>query len=312
LCVVNRPKPEGWTPPEAEQLVLVWGAASSVGMYVLQVLKYWGYQNLVAVASEKHHETLKGYGARACFDYRRPGVVEEVLEYVESVAGPRDGGHPRVPFIVDCIGSVEGTLRPLSKIAEPGAKVAVMLPVIKVHASEDNASELEMDVGKVLPGESKEGVELKGTRTFLYAKVSDTLKDFWHGMQLTMSDRTSSSRSTSNLISCPLCWSRGWSSQTSSGWSRARRCWREHSAHSISFESKPCRGRGSCGGWRRRTTDRRSKRNLGKTPKYLRGYNPNEYTALDRTIAPNLTSTASAPPQSTPTISPPALGPCSP
>ncbi len=171
---MDRPKPEGWTPPEVEQLVLVWGAASSVGMYVLQVLKYWGYNNLVAVASEKHHETLKGYGARACFDYRRPGVVEEVLAYVDTVAGPPGAGQPRVPFIVDCIGSVEGTLRPLSKIAESGSKVAIMLPVIKVHASEGQASELEMDVNKVLPGGWKEGVELKGTRTFLYAKVSAT------------------------------------------------------------------------------------------------------------------------------------------
>ncbi len=106
---------------------------------------------------------LKGLGARACFDYREENVVEEVLGYVgRGVQGPR------VPFILDCIGSVEGSLRPLAKIAESGSRVAIMLPVITVHASEDQASELEMDVNRVLPEEWKTGVELRGTRTFHY------------------------------------------------------------------------------------------------------------------------------------------------
>jgi hypothetical protein len=91
---------------------------------------------------------------------------------VEGVKGAAGG--PRVPYIVDCIGSVEGTLRPLTKIAEAGSKVAVMMPVIKVHAGKDQASELEMDISNVLPGEWKEGAEVKATRTFFYMKVSRT------------------------------------------------------------------------------------------------------------------------------------------
>jgi Zn-dependent alcohol dehydrogenase len=163
--------------------ILIWGAASGVGMYALQVLRYWGYQNLVAVASAKHHEMLKGLGAKECFDYRREGVVEDVLGYVGR--GVQGAQGPRVPFILDCIGSVEGTLRPLAKIAEAGSKVAIMLPVIKVHASEDQASEVEMDVNRVLPEEWKKGVELKGTRTFFYMKVCSNqrvqnIADSWH------------------------------------------------------------------------------------------------------------------------------------
>ena len=42
-----------------------------------------------------------------------------------------------IPFILDCIRSLE--LRPLTKLAEKGAKVTVMLPVITKHASEDQA-----------------------------------------------------------------------------------------------------------------------------------------------------------------------------
>ncbi|KAK4153949.1 chaperonin 10-like protein [Chaetomidium leptoderma] len=162
------------TPPPtaagvAGEGILVWGAASGVGMYVVQVLRHWGYGNVLAVASARHHGMLKELGARVCFDYRKEGVVEEILGYVEKSVG-NGGSGPKVPFIVDCIGSTEGTLRPLTKIAEPGSKVGVMLPVINVHAGQGQEPDLEMDVSKVLPGEWKEGVELKGTRTFFYAK----------------------------------------------------------------------------------------------------------------------------------------------
>lgn len=165
------PVPRGWTPPRAEEPILVWGAASSVGTYALQVLKHWGYREVWAVASGKHHGGLRELGAKECFDYRKPGVVEEILAYVERSHG-RDAKEPRVPSILDCIGSREGTLRPLSKIAEPGSTVAIMLPVINVHACKEEAPDYEMDVNKVLPGEWAEGVQLKGTRTHHYAKVS--------------------------------------------------------------------------------------------------------------------------------------------
>lgn len=150
--------------------ILVWGAAGSVGNYTLQVLRHWGYGNLLAVAAGKHHAHLRELGARECFDYTRGDVAAEVLAYAGRAGGA--DGRPRIPYIIDCIGSLEGTVRPISRVAEPGATVAVMLPVIKRHASEDVAPEFEMDVSKVLPGEWKEGVELKGTRAFLYLQVS--------------------------------------------------------------------------------------------------------------------------------------------
>ncbi|KAK4131831.1 GroES-like protein [Trichocladium antarcticum] len=149
--------------------ILVWGAASSVGLYMLQVLRHWGYGHVLAVASGKHHAELAALGARACFDYRRPGgVVEEITGYVDGLEA-RAGG-ARLPFIVDCIGSRDGSLRPLSRIAGRGSKVAVMLPVINVRAGKDRMPEYEMDVSKVLPGGWKDGVELIGVRTHSYAK----------------------------------------------------------------------------------------------------------------------------------------------
>ncbi|KAL2178482.1 uncharacterized protein P884DRAFT_322352 [Thermothelomyces heterothallicus CBS 202.75] len=162
-----------------EEVVLVWGAASSVGMYVLQVLRHWGYRHVLAVAAGKHHETLRGLGARACFDYREGDAAGAVAAYLDGVVRRRSSsrrGRPRLPYVVDCIGPREGSLRPLTRIAEKGTRVAVMLPVINVHAGKDRAAELEMDVNKALPGEWKDGVELRGVRTFLYHK-NEFLRD---------------------------------------------------------------------------------------------------------------------------------------
>ncbi|KAK1597850.1 zinc-binding dehydrogenase [Colletotrichum navitas] len=153
------PKPAGWEPKEKDDALLVWGAASSVGLYALQVLRHWGYRNVLAVASEKHHAYLKELGAKETFSYRDTNVVDKVLGFV---------GKEGVPFVLDCIGSVEGTLRPLTKIARRGTKVAIMLPVIIRDATDDVEPEYEMDVSRVLVGEWAEGVELRGVRTHHY------------------------------------------------------------------------------------------------------------------------------------------------
>lgn len=155
------PVPEGWTPEAAQRdaPILIWGAASSVGQYALQVLTFWGYRNLLAVASARHHDALRGLGACACFDYSEGDVVEKILSR-----------GPVIPYIIDCIGSVEGTLTPLAKIAREGASVAIMLPVIITHASAARAPEYEMDASRALAGQWADGVELRGVRTHFYTQ----------------------------------------------------------------------------------------------------------------------------------------------
>lgn len=129
-----------------------------MGQYALQVLKYYGYQNLLATASPGHHEHLTKLGAAKCFDYRDAGVVRAILN--ES---------PNIPFIIDCIGSQRGTLQPISEIAGAGSKVAIMLPVILKNATKDEAPEYGMEVGSVVEWAS--GVEPRGVRTQFYLEV---------------------------------------------------------------------------------------------------------------------------------------------
>lgn len=155
------PVVEGWQPSEEVRTapILVWGAASSVGQYALQVLKFWGYQNILAVASRRHHAALRDLGAAICFDYTNQDVVEQILRKEADI-----------PYIIDCIGSLEGTLRPLSQIAGKGSKVAVMLPVITTHASSTQVPKYEMNARSVLVGQWKDGVEIRGVRTHFYTE----------------------------------------------------------------------------------------------------------------------------------------------
>ncbi|PSR92243.1 chaperonin 10-like protein [Coniella lustricola] len=155
------PRPKDWTPKESQRNapILVWGAGSSVGHYSLQVLKFWGYRRVIAVASARHHSRLRRLGASVLFDYGQVDVIAQIKERYEHI-----------PYFIDCIGSVQGTLTPLSKIAGSGSVVAVMLPVIVAHASAAEAPEYEMDVSKVLAGQWQQGVELRGVRTHFYTQ----------------------------------------------------------------------------------------------------------------------------------------------
>ncbi|UNI15027.1 Methylcrotonoyl-CoA carboxylase [Purpureocillium takamizusanense] len=166
------PSRADWRPAAADAPVLVWGASSSVGIYAVQVLRHWGYRRILAVSSGRHHEYLRRVGATACFDYTKPeDVVSSILTYVGERGADGEGSAkegPQIPYILDCIGSLDGTLRPLTSIAQRGSRVAVMLPVILKDATEDDEPEYEMDVTKCLPDKWAEGVILRGTRTHFY------------------------------------------------------------------------------------------------------------------------------------------------
>lgn len=62
------PKPAGYVPERSEEPILIWGAASSVGQQAIQVLKYYGYRNLIATASPAHHDYLRQLGAAQVVD----------------------------------------------------------------------------------------------------------------------------------------------------------------------------------------------------------------------------------------------------
>ncbi|KAK0118185.1 hypothetical protein ONS95_012490 [Cadophora gregata] len=204
------PKSASYVPEHAESPILIWGGSSSVGQYALQVLRYYGYKNLITTSSKAHHEVLKSFGARETFDYRSSSVISDILSSFKSVSG---GEEPTIPFILDCIGSKSGSMAPLAKIAERGSKVAVLLPVIVKDAGEGVRPEYSMDV----PGSAdwKEGVDARGVRTHFYLDVSlfsppSPLSTYLTRICLTNRCRTLFSKKNSNRRSCRHFWLRVW------------------------------------------------------------------------------------------------------
>ena len=154
-------KPEGYVPPESEKekWIVIWGGSSSCGMYATQVLRYYGYEKVVCVAGQRTHDVLKRYGAKQCFDYRDGDVVGRVNDYVSNVQG-------EVGYVLDCIGSRDGSLRPCAEIAEAdGCRVSTLLPVIVKDASE-GIPVYSMDVDS--SADWKKGVMPIGTRTHFW------------------------------------------------------------------------------------------------------------------------------------------------
>lgn len=156
------PLPAGFTPPEADAPIILWGGAGSVGMYTIQVLHLWGYRHVIAVARGKHHEYLRQLGANYCFDYQAHDVLEQIGRHL---------GGESVPYAIDCIGNTE-TMRPLAQLTGKGSKVAVMLPVIAKSPTETSAPEYIMTPpGELSEVPWKEGVEVSGVRTHFYLEV---------------------------------------------------------------------------------------------------------------------------------------------
>lgn len=190
------PKPENYVPANADGPILIWGGSSSVGQFAVQILRYYGYTNILATASRKQHDKLCSLGAKALFDYNDPSIVTSLLQA---------GGQSGIPLILDCIGSKNGSIAPISKVAKSGAKVAILLPVIVRDSTETEAPEYEMDVQKA--ADWKAGVDARGVRTHFYPDVSTSMAKSppAESKQDLMFPRTSFSSSTSNPTSCLRC-----------------------------------------------------------------------------------------------------------
>jgi NADPH:quinone reductase-like Zn-dependent oxidoreductase len=156
------PKPEGYVPPERDEWILIWGGSSSVGQYAIQILSWYGYKHLLATASAAHHAKLERYGAVKAFDYRSGDVTENITRFADT----QSRGKGKVTYIMDCIGSQSGSVRPIAEIARDGTIAAIMLPVIVVDAAEGVQPVYEMDVTTVADWAS--GAKPSGVRTHYY------------------------------------------------------------------------------------------------------------------------------------------------
>ncbi|KAL4970496.1 zinc-binding alcohol dehydrogenase family protein [Aspergillus stella-maris] len=154
------PRPAPFIPKDAEIPILIWGAGTSVGHYAIQILKHWGYTNIIITASPKHHHRLRQYGAKHAFDYRDPGVTETVRECI-NVRGSSS------VCVFDTISSRDSSLLPISRIVtKPGSIVAAVLPVVINPPSHPEGIKLSPDV--VAEAEWAVGVEVHPVVSYAY------------------------------------------------------------------------------------------------------------------------------------------------
>jgi D-arabinose 1-dehydrogenase-like Zn-dependent alcohol dehydrogenase len=156
------PRPESFTPSDAGRPILIWGAGSSVGHFAVQILKYWGYTNVLVTSSPKHHDKLKAYGAKHTFDYRDPNIVASILDRISG-----NGSSLRV---FDTITSKHSSLSAIAKIAtSPDSIVAAVLPVV-IHPASDPAG-LQLSADVAAEAEWAPGVQVHPVISYAYEAV---------------------------------------------------------------------------------------------------------------------------------------------
>lgn len=89
---------------------LVWGAATSTGLLAVQVAKELYGLTVIAVASSKHHKTLKSIGAAYTYDYRDADVVEKIKKE-----------HPDIFYALDTVSDPEKTFQKTYDVVADGA-----------------------------------------------------------------------------------------------------------------------------------------------------------------------------------------------
>ncbi|MQY06932.1 NADP-dependent oxidoreductase [Actinomadura macrotermitis] len=137
---------------EPGRRVLVNGAAGGVGHFAVQLAKACG-AHVVAVASGRHEEFLRGLGADEFVDYTRTAAedaVREVDHVVDTVGGP--DAHRFLKAVRD-----GGTVTPIflgEYHREEGAARGITFPSVQVHPDGPATAALAglLESGAVRPG----------------------------------------------------------------------------------------------------------------------------------------------------------------
>ncbi|THV89161.1 alcohol dehydrogenase [Aureobasidium pullulans] len=152
------------TSEDAQSPIIIWGAAASVGQYALQILKHWGYTNVIAVASPKHQDKLLSLGARYVVDYRDSAAA---IDTIRSILNEQDSS--AIVRAFDCVDSKTGSLIPLSKIVtKPGSTVAALLPVV-VSSPDLQQPDTELAISFDVQGEAEWATDVKVQGVAVYA-----------------------------------------------------------------------------------------------------------------------------------------------
>lgn len=96
--------------PGAEGALLIWGGASAVGSAAIQLAVAAGYE-VFTTASAKNFESVKKLGASQVFDYKKEGVVDEIVNALrgKKLVGAFDAvGGPAWAASAEVVSRAEG------------------------------------------------------------------------------------------------------------------------------------------------------------------------------------------------------------
>ncbi|KZT42517.1 GroES-like protein [Sistotremastrum suecicum HHB10207 ss-3] len=131
----KQPETSPFSPLAQPKPLLVWGGASSLGMYTIQLAKLAGY-NVIATASPKNFDLVKAYGASSVFDYRDQDVAPKIREHTNDglvFAIDTISEAYTLPLVVQSIGSQGGFVSTVSKAAEANREALRQDVAINFH-----------------------------------------------------------------------------------------------------------------------------------------------------------------------------------
>ncbi|MEU6610418.1 zinc-binding alcohol dehydrogenase family protein [Streptomyces shenzhenensis] len=111
-------------PARQNAVVLVWGAATGVGMNATQLAKNAGY-DVVATASPRTAEKVRALGADAVVDRTVPDVVEQLVRHIgdRALAGTMAIGRGSLAPCIDVAARTTGSRRVASSQPDPASRL---------------------------------------------------------------------------------------------------------------------------------------------------------------------------------------------
>lgn len=109
-------------------VVLVWGASTSVGCNAVQLARASGY-TVLATAGATNHELVRSLGAEAVFDYRQPDVDDKILATLgdRPLAGTMAIGQGSLTHALRIARRSAGTKRIASAYPDPVTKARALI-----------------------------------------------------------------------------------------------------------------------------------------------------------------------------------------
>ncbi|KAF5591741.1 zinc-binding alcohol dehydrogenase domain-containing protein [Fusarium pseudocircinatum] len=132
------------------ETVLIWGAGTSVGRNAVQLAVAAGY-DVIATASPKSWDTIRGLGASVVFDYRSPSVMDDIVASLKNkrCSGGVAIGQGSLAKCVDIIKTIPGAARKVAQVtldmpASPPITKLSMVPFVAKYLWMSSTSRLKV------------------------------------------------------------------------------------------------------------------------------------------------------------------------